>query len=71
LETKKEELAALKKDLDKKTADLNGTRAMEIEMRNKLEENQKIQAENHKRSKHWLDKLSKLSLQNIRYAITS
>jgi structural maintenance of chromosome 4 len=58
----------MKKELDEKTAELNGIRAIEIEMRNKLEENQQIQAENHKRSKHWHEKLSKLSLQNIRLA---
>jgi len=65
LETKKEELAALKADLDSKCAELNETRAIEIDMRNKLEENQKVLAENQKRSRYWRDKLSNLSLQNI------
>jgi structural maintenance of chromosome 4 len=34
-------------------------------MRNKLEENQKIMAENQKRLRHWQDKLNKLTVQNI------
>ncbi|KAI9822284.1 MAG: hypothetical protein M1827_000002 [Pycnora praestabilis] len=62
---KKEELANLKADLDEKTAELNGIRAVEIEMRNKLEENHKVLAENQKRSQYWQEKLGKLCLQNI------
>ena len=58
-------MAALKRELDAKTAELNETRAIEIEMRNKLEENQKVQTENQKRLKYWNDKLSKLSLQAL------
>jgi structural maintenance of chromosome 4 len=66
LEAKKEELAAVKVELDEKTAELNATRVVEIEMRNKLEENQKILAENQKRARYWEDKLSKLTLHNLR-----
>ncbi|PGH31157.1 hypothetical protein GX50_06084 [[Emmonsia] crescens] len=65
LETKKEELATLKAELDEKIAELNGTRASEIEMKNKLEENQKVLLENQKRGRYWEEKLAKLSLQNI------
>ncbi|KAK1757264.1 putative nuclear condensin complex subunit smc4 protein [Echria macrotheca] len=65
LAAKKEELAELKSDLDEKTTELNATRAVEIEMRNKLEENQKVLVENQKRLRYWEDKLSKLVLQNI------
>ncbi|KAJ9659787.1 Structural maintenance of chromosomes protein 4 [Coniosporium apollinis] len=65
LETKKEELQALKSELDAKTAELNETRGIEIDMRNQLEENQKTLAENQKRLRHWQDKLSKLTIQNI------
>ncbi|QKX54402.1 uncharacterized protein TRUGW13939_01488 [Talaromyces rugulosus] len=65
LETKRGELKTLKQDLDEKTAELNETRAQEIEMRNKLDENQKILAENYKRSRYWEEKLSKLTLQNV------
>ena len=64
LSAKKDELASLKKELDDKTTELNETRAVEIEMRNKLEENQKIQSENHKRLKYWNEKLSKLAIQS-------
>ncbi|KAK5147663.1 hypothetical protein LTR04_000794 [Oleoguttula sp. CCFEE 6159] len=64
LETKKEELQGLKTELDSRTAELNETRAVEIEMRNKLEENQKIFNDNQQRLRHWQDKLSKLAIQN-------
>lgn len=46
-------------------SELNETRATEIEMRNKLEENQKALAENEKRRRYWEDKNSKLALQNV------
>ena len=65
LGSKQDELAALKRELDDKTAELNETRAVEIEMRNKLEENQKVQSENQKRLRYWNEKLSKLSIQSI------
>ena len=62
---KQEELAAVKRELEEKTTELNGTRAIEIEMRNKLEENQKVQSENQKRLKYWGEKLNKLALQVV------
>ncbi|TPX08142.1 uncharacterized protein E0L32_010209 [Thyridium curvatum] len=65
LKVKKQELAELKSELDEKTSELNTTRAVEIEMRNKLEENQKVLVENQKRQRYWDDKLSKLALQDI------
>ncbi|KAK4203534.1 putative structural maintenance of chromosomes protein 4 [Triangularia verruculosa] len=65
LAAKKEELSTLKADLDEKTAELNATRAVEIEMRNKLEENQKVLKETQRQLAYWENKLSKLSLQNI------
>ncbi len=65
VETKKEELAALKADLDAQTKELNSTRAVEIEMRNKLEENEKILAENTKKHRYWTEKLSKVTLHDI------
>jgi len=67
LNSKQGELTALKRELDIKTVELNETRAVEIEMRNRLEENQKIQSENQKRLKYWNDKIGKLSIQSIRY----
>lgn len=65
LAIRKEELRTFKKELDAKTSELNQSRAMEIEMRNKLEESQKTMAENEKRLRHWDDKLSKLVLHNV------
>lgn len=65
LENKKEELATVKKELDEQNAELNATRAHEIEMRNKLEENQKILLDNQKKNKYWTEKLSKLTLHGI------
>ncbi|KAL2143487.1 hypothetical protein VTI28DRAFT_10408 [Corynascus sepedonium] len=65
LAAKKQELAEMKAELDEKTAELNETRAVEIEMRNKLEENQKVLADNQRKRYHWEEKLSKLRLQNI------
>jgi structural maintenance of chromosome 4 len=63
LAAKKQELDELKSELDEKTAELHATRAVEIEMRNKLDENQKVLAENQKRLRYWEDKLGKLVLQ--------
>ena len=65
LEEKKEELQALKTQLDEMIAEMNENRGAEVEMRNKLEENQKILADNPKRLKYWQEKLSKLVLQNV------
>lgn len=65
LAAKKQELAELKAELDQKTDELNETRAVEIEIRNKLEESQKVLADNQRKRRHWEDKISKLTLQNI------
>lgn len=65
LRNRKKDLNAVKGELDLKTRELNETRAIEIEMRNKLDENQKVLVENQKRLKYWNDKLEKLTLQNI------
>ncbi len=65
LNSKQDELAGLKRELDGKTAELNETRAIEIEMRNKLDENQKVQSENQKRLRYWDEKLRKLTLQSV------
>lgn len=63
--TKREELQELKAEVERKTSELNETRGVEIEMRNKLEDNQKTLIENHKRMKYWQEKLGKLAIQNI------
>ncbi|RKF64830.1 Structural maintenance of chromosomes protein 4 [Erysiphe neolycopersici] len=65
LKVKKKELKALKVDLDEKTSVLNEIRAIEIEMRNRLEENQKVLTDNRNRLRYWTEKLEKLTLQNI------
>ncbi|KAG8624861.1 hypothetical protein KVT40_006612 [Elsinoe batatas] len=65
LETKKDELKELKAALDEQQAELNSSRGVEIEMKNKIEESTKILKDNQQRLRHWQDKLSKLSLQNI------
>ena len=62
---KEHELANLKTDLDQNIAELNDTRAVEIEMRNRLDENQKVQSENQKRLHYWNEKVSKLAFQSI------
>lgn len=56
----------MKVSVDEKTAEINEARGIELEMRNKLEEHQKVLLENQKRLKYWQEKLSKLALQNIR-----
>ncbi|KAK3191917.1 Structural maintenance of chromosomes protein 4 [Lecanicillium sp. MT-2017a] len=65
LAAKRAEVEELKAELDVKTSELNETRAVEIEMKNRLEENQKALAENVKRLRYWDDKLSKLVLQDV------
>lgn len=55
----------MKKELDEKTAELNETRAIEIEMRNKLEESQKSLTEFQKKQAYFVDKLGKLTYQNV------
>ncbi|RMZ70545.1 nuclear condensin complex subunit smc4 [Pyrenophora seminiperda CCB06] len=65
LETKKEELLVVKKELDEKTTELNETRAIEIEMRNKLEEGQKTLNEFQRKQAYFHDKLSKLAYQSV------
>ncbi|KAH0529351.1 hypothetical protein TsFJ059_004109 [Trichoderma semiorbis] len=65
LALKKKDLKKLKGELDEKIAELNESRAVEIEMRNKLEENHKVLTDNQKRLRYWEDKLSKLALQDI------
>lgn len=55
----------MKKELDEKTAELNETRAIEIEMRNKLEESQKQLNDFQKKQAYFHEKLSKLTYQNV------
>ena len=46
------------------------TRGEEIEIRNRLEEHQKVLVDNQKRSKHWTEKLKNLALNEFRYFIS-
>lgn len=65
LKEKRKELQSLKSEIVEKTSVLNEIRVIEIEMRNKLEENHKVLTENRNRLKYWTEKLGKLKLQNI------
>ena len=67
LEDKKDELDSLKEDLEQRSAQLNKTRATEIEMKNKLEENHKALSENQRRLRYWREKLGGLTIQAVRY----
>lgn len=55
----------LKSTLEDLIATLNDARGVELELKNQLDENQKILSENQKRHKYWKEKLGKLALQNI------
>lgn len=55
----------MKEELDEMTAELNKSRAVEIEMRSKLEEHQKSLQDSQKRTKHWTAELNKLTLTNV------
>lgn len=59
-------MAELKKEVDAQSADLNEFRGKEIELKNSLEENQKVLQENGKRLKYWVEKLEKLKIQDVR-----
>jgi len=65
LSIKQDELNELRENLDERRAALQMTRGEEIEMRNRLEEHQKVLADNQKRSKHWSEKLRNLSLSEM------
>lgn len=56
----------MKASVDEKSAEITAARTIELEMRNQLEEHQKVLAENQKRLKYWQEKLSKLTLQDLR-----
>lgn len=58
-------MAALKEELDQKAAEINKTRAAEIEMKNTLEEHQKAYKDNQRRLGHWKQEFSKLALQPL------
>jgi len=67
LSVKADELKELKESLDERRAALTTTRGEEIEMRNRLEEHQKVLVDNQKRGKHWMEKLKHLALNELRF----
>jgi structural maintenance of chromosome 4 len=65
MSVKADELKELKEGLDERRAALTTTRGEEIEMRNRLEEHQKVLVDNQKRAKHWTEKLRNLALNEL------
>nr|POE48786.1 structural maintenance of chromosomes protein 4 [Quercus suber] len=65
LEDKKEELQSLKAELDEQTAMANEIRGIELELRNDLEDKQKILTDIGRKQAHWEEQISKLTLQHI------
>ncbi|KAF0554850.1 putative nuclear condensin complex subunit smc4 protein [Gigaspora margarita] len=65
LDDKKEELDEIKTELDEKTEIINQIRAVEVEIRNKLEDCERTLAENKQKENHWLGLLGKLTLHEI------
>ncbi|KAI5361370.1 putative P-loop containing nucleoside triphosphate hydrolase, SMCs flexible hinge superfamily [Septoria linicola] len=65
LEEKKDQLDELRRQIDEMQAELNNARGAEVDMRNRLEESQKHLATNQKQHTYWLEKLGKLTLQNV------
>jgi len=65
LSVKADELKELKESLEERRAALTTTRGEEIEMRNRLEEHQKVFVDNQKRGKHWQEKLKHLALNEL------
>jgi structural maintenance of chromosome 4 len=66
LSVKADQLNELREQLDERRAAVTATRGEEIEMRNRLEEHQKVLADNQKRAKHWAEKLRNLALNELR-----
>jgi len=67
LSVKADELKELKESLDERMTALTTTRGEEIEMRNRLEEHQKVLVDNQKRANHWSEKLKHIDLNEYTY----
>ena len=67
MSVKADQLKDLKENLDERRAALTAARGEEIEMRNRLEEHQKVLSDNKKRGKHWGEKLKNLALNELGY----
>jgi structural maintenance of chromosome 4 len=65
MERKKITLEELKEQVDEKSEIISKIRAVEIEIKNQTEDYQKALSDNQRKSEHWQDQISKLSLQRI------
>ncbi|CAG8521184.1 4706_t:CDS:10 [Ambispora gerdemannii] len=64
-EKRREDLEKIQKELDSKTEVINKIRAVEVELKNRLEDNERHLAENQLRYDHWRSLHGKLSLHQI------
>ncbi|CAG8698666.1 1665_t:CDS:2, partial [Acaulospora morrowiae] len=65
LEEKKEALDEMKAERDSKATIINNTRAIQLEIKNKLENNERSLLENRHKEKHLVNSLKKLALHEI------
>ncbi|CAG8508683.1 13626_t:CDS:10, partial [Acaulospora morrowiae] len=65
LEEKKEALDEMKAERDSKATIINNTRAIQLEIKNKLENNERSLLENRHKEKHLVNSLKKLTLHEI------
>ncbi|EPQ25894.1 uncharacterized protein PFL1_06567 [Pseudozyma flocculosa PF-1] len=65
METKQEERDDIKAQLDERSESVNAFRALEMEIKQKLEDNERSLHDNEKRLKHWQDKHAQLTLHEI------
>ena len=63
---KTDQLNELREQVDERRVALTATRGEEIDLRNRLEEHQKVLADNQKRAKHWTEKLRNLTFNEFR-----
>jgi structural maintenance of chromosome 4 len=65
VDSKRIELEEMKEQLDTKSEIISKIRAVEIEIKNQMEDYQKALSDNQRKAEHWQDQISKLSLQRI------
>jgi structural maintenance of chromosome 4 len=65
VDSKRIELEEMKEQLDTKSEIISKIRAVEIEIKNQMEDYQKALSDNLRKAEHWQDQISKLSLQRI------
>ncbi|CAG8592645.1 10545_t:CDS:10, partial [Ambispora leptoticha] len=65
MEKRREELEKIQRELDSKTEIINKIRTAEVEIKNRLEDNERHLTENQLRYDHWLSLYGKLSLHQI------